>query len=156
MTPNDRSAAERLRASTPEDERRLVAALSESMLTKLAENRGKLHWQECAPEFLLGRLDAEVEELRQALGGYLEEGSAEADDVWREAADVANFAAMLAENATGPRHTADAIASDASVPEPPTETGGEADAAKELLGDLEYCWCAGDERPAQATEETPR
>ena len=110
-----------LRASTPREERALAFSLHEHMLAKLRENRGKRHWLECSPQFLIDRLHEEVEELEQALGGYLEEGSAEDSDVWREAADVGNFAAMLAENATGPIRIEDAaLATDSSVgtPEP--------------------------------------
>jgi len=79
----------------------LVQTLAEAMQSKLAKNRGKRHWQDAAPTYLIDRLRQEVEELDQAIGSYLEEGSADEDDVWNEAADVANFAAMLADNATG-------------------------------------------------------
>ena len=79
----------------------LIEALASAMQSKLAKNRGKRHWQDAAPTYLIDRLRQEVEELEQAIGGYLEEGSADEDDVWNEAADVANFAAMLADNATG-------------------------------------------------------
>lgn len=79
----------------------LIATLSDAMAEKLARNRGKRHWNDAAPNYLIERLRQEVDELEQAIGCYLEEGSADEDDVWSEAADVGNFAAMLADNATG-------------------------------------------------------
>ena len=79
----------------------LVQTLAAAMQSKLAKNRGKRHWQDATPAYLIDRLRQEVEEFEQAIGGYLEEGSADEDDVWNEAADVANFTAMLADNATG-------------------------------------------------------
>ncbi len=79
----------------------LVQTLAAAMQSKLAKNRGKRHWQDATPAYLIERLRQEVDELEQAIGGYLEEGSADEDDVWNEAADVGNFAAMLADNATG-------------------------------------------------------
>lgn len=94
-------APEGRRISDVGGESSLVQTLSTAMLAKLAKNRGKGHWQDAAPTYLIDRLRQEVEELEKAIGGYLEDGSADENDVWAEAADVANFAAMLADNATG-------------------------------------------------------
>ena len=99
----------------------LIEALASAMQSKLAKNRGKRHWQDAAPTYLIDRLRQEVEELEQAIGGYLEEGSADEDDVWNEAADVANFAAMLADNATG---RSEARADSQERPQPALDVDG--------------------------------
>lgn len=58
---------------------------------KLRQNDHKGGWQDCASDWLLRRLEEELQELRIALatGTLL--------DVEEEAADVANFAMMLAD-----------------------------------------------------------
>jgi NTP pyrophosphatase (non-canonical NTP hydrolase) len=62
------------------------------MEQKLRENSHKAHWRDCSREWLMSRLLDEVEELRAAVTS---------EDVAREAADVANFAMMIADNEFG-------------------------------------------------------
>lgn len=68
----------------------LADRLRSEMLVKLEANRGKRHWQDAEFYYLFSRLTEEVLELKEAWdnGG----------DVWAEAADVANFAAFIADN----------------------------------------------------------
>lgn len=78
------------------DEDNLVEFLAEAMSAKLAENRGKVHWLSnlvTLPE-LFGLLADEVQELNRLMvsGDEVDPG-----DAWGEAADVANFAAMIAD-----------------------------------------------------------
>ena len=61
------------------------------MEKKLAEHDDRPGWKHCTPEWLLDRLLEEVMELRWSVLGNGE------DDIPREAADVANFAMMLAD-----------------------------------------------------------
>jgi NTP pyrophosphatase (non-canonical NTP hydrolase) len=63
---------------------------------KLRENRGtgKHHWRETGYYWLLTRLRDEIEELRDAIAL-----SDDPEMIWAEAADVANFAAMIADRA---------------------------------------------------------
>ena len=73
-------------------EAELIERLSAAQRTKLEANRGKRHWldAEVTDGYLWGRLLDEVDELQRAVeGGY--------GDPWLEAADVANFAAFLAD-----------------------------------------------------------
>lgn len=80
-----------VRISDVGGERALVRALARNMEEKLVENRGKRHWRtpDVSDEYLLGRLREEVDELEDALF--------DGNDAWLEAADIANFAAMLAD-----------------------------------------------------------
>lgn len=73
----------------------LVSRMAGEMTVKLAENRGKRHWKDADIMYLEKRLLEETIELVEAVtnGG----------DVWAEAADVANFAAFIADNVTEER-----------------------------------------------------
>lgn len=76
-------------------ERAIVAYLGQRQLEKFAENRHKPHWERASCRYLLGRLRQEVNELEIAMAkGHF----APADEVISECADVANFAAMIADN----------------------------------------------------------
>ena len=77
-------------ASTPMEERALARGLWHKMVKKLEANRGKEHWLDSEMSFLVGRLYEETAELLEAIEG----GDNLA--VWNEAADVGNFAAMIA------------------------------------------------------------
>ena len=72
----------------------LVSELGRRQISKLTMNRDKLHWLDSSVpiSYLIGRLVDEVSELvdavTQGLSGW---------DVWGEAADVANFAAFVAD-----------------------------------------------------------
>ena len=74
--------------------RRAVIAFAHAMEYKLGRNDHKGGWQDTPNIELYGMLEREVEELQEALnrGNYLE--------ILLEAADVANFALMLAWNNT--------------------------------------------------------
>lgn len=86
------------RISDVGDETNLADGMREAMLRKLDRNRGKLHWRdsEVTDAYLMGRLRQEVDELEEAVRS----GSTSA--TWGEAADVANFAAMLSDRRTEP------------------------------------------------------
>jgi hypothetical protein len=80
---------------------------AERMETKLQKNDWKGHWSECEDGYLSRRLGEESTELRSAvklLRNY-QKASVKEDINWaienviREAADVANFAIMIADNA---------------------------------------------------------
>lgn len=62
------------------------------MQDKLDENDHKRHWRTCSAKWLLNRLKQETAELERAVGM-----GAAPDVVEREAADVANFAMMVAD-----------------------------------------------------------
>ena len=78
--------------STPEEEHALVDRLAFNMGMKLAANRDRSHWNRSRQWYLLRRLREEVDELSYAVN------HGEGKDAWAEAADVANFAAMIADN----------------------------------------------------------
>lgn len=63
------------------------------MEATLRANDRKGGWKSCTPSWLLRRLKAEVGELHRASVKRLPQA-----DVEREAADVANFAMMIADN----------------------------------------------------------
>jgi len=74
------------------------------MEKKLKENDHKSHWSKCNQEYLLKRLDEEVEELHKCFFFYspgdmnfFMDGQHE-DKIPGEAVDVANFAMMLWDN----------------------------------------------------------
>lgn len=75
------------------DETALADGMRAAMLRKLERNRGKLHWRdaEVRDTYLINRLREELMELEEAVA------SGSAQRTWDEAADVANFAAMLAD-----------------------------------------------------------
>lgn len=78
------------RPSTPEEELDLVSKLSAAQFDKLEANRGKDHWLNAPSyDYLFHRLGEEVGELYAAIRNN--------EDAWSEAADVANFAAFIAE-----------------------------------------------------------
>lgn len=90
--------------STWRDEAAIVGQLGRHQLEKLerGKNRSKLHWR--APEvtvtFLLERLVDEVEELAAVTQEPW--SPTLVHDIWEEAADVANLAAMIADACTTP------------------------------------------------------
>ena len=71
----------------------LVEPLSSAMRTKLAANGHKLSWRNpTVPDiYLFRRLFEEVDELMLAVK------HGDRAEAWREAADIANFAAMIAD-----------------------------------------------------------
>ena len=75
-------------------ERRIVERLGREMLSKLAQRRGHGEWAECDPWTLFGHMGDERRELWKALGDYTMRTVTRAD-VITEAADVANYCAML-------------------------------------------------------------
>ena len=78
--------------------RKSVAAFGKQMSGRLMENNHKEGWEDCSFKYLLWRLRQEVEELASAVkGGMAHFG--EANDIVLEAADVGNFAMMIAERA---------------------------------------------------------
>lgn len=79
----------------PEDEEKIVAVLSAAQREKLRENAHKAHWTEDSLTVLFGKLLEEVRELGLEIS--TNRGKDRAKKVLREAADVANFAAMIAD-----------------------------------------------------------
>lgn len=77
--------------SSIEDEAALVAALAPFQLEKLRKNCRKPHWSHAPMGYLTKRIHDEARELSRAV-----RSGASPDEVAREAADVANFAAMVA------------------------------------------------------------
>jgi len=74
-----------------ETDHAVVNSFAGDMFDKLRKNKHKAHWSTVDQLWLLDRLKDEVEELQIAI----QEGV----DVVPECADVANFAAMIADNA---------------------------------------------------------
>lgn len=79
--------------STPKDEAALAGRMALEMQIKLAQHSDRGHWRQSKLRFLLARLREEVDELADEVNGMRY-------DVWSEAADVANFAAMIADKVT--------------------------------------------------------
>lgn len=75
-----------------DQEQVLISELSKNCLNKLRVNCHKYHWYDVTFSNLLIFLKQEVTELEQAVIDDLDE-----EEVWKEAADVANFAAMVAD-----------------------------------------------------------
>lgn len=69
---------------------KVVEDMANHMFEKLRRNCKKAHWSTVTQKWLLDRLKQEVDELEQALISGV--------DVVGECADVANFAAMIADN----------------------------------------------------------
>jgi len=69
-----------------------VFDLSQRMMQKLRKNSHKAHWSTVTNGWLFARLREEVDELRSALHNETP------DDIANECADIANFAAMIADN----------------------------------------------------------
>jgi NTP pyrophosphatase (non-canonical NTP hydrolase) len=67
-----------------------VAVFAEAMELALRENDWKGHWRHCTGTYLFNRLRGEVNELSRAT---------KPEERLKEAADVANFAMMIADNA---------------------------------------------------------
>jgi hypothetical protein len=67
-----------------------VAAFAEAMELQLRKNGWKGHWRYCTGTYLFNRIRGEVNELSRA---------STAEERLKEAADVANFAMMIADNA---------------------------------------------------------
>lgn len=78
----------------------IVAAFGELMIEKLDANDHKPTWKEEALIDLQDALEREVNELGEAIL-CIETGEAISKDVAREAADVANFAMMIADKFGG-------------------------------------------------------
>ncbi len=76
--------------SNPQEEYALAGRMGHEMILKLRTNSTRPHWEHTQGAFLFARLREEVIELLHAV----ERG----EDSWQEAADVANFAAMIADN----------------------------------------------------------
>jgi len=72
----------------------LVNDFAGDMFIKLRKNKHKAHWSTVTCKWLLERMKEEVEELEDAMI----EGKSP-DEIIAEAADVGNFAAMIADNA---------------------------------------------------------
>lgn len=69
-----------------------VAAFAAAMETELRANARKGHWGNCDVGYLRRRLAQEVKELREAI-----DRGEPASRILSEAADVANFAMMIAD-----------------------------------------------------------
>lgn len=65
----------------------------------LPQNLRKPAWRKDTNDVLLGRLHEETTELEDALADEFHGGKAEIELIIDEAADVANFAMMIADNA---------------------------------------------------------
>lgn len=100
------------RPDVPRNEFEALHAFQGVMWEKLHANQHKGGWQEDLPARLLERLRGELKELETALIEYCvldltlkdeksEELRRAAEHVTKEAADVANFAMMIADNVGG-------------------------------------------------------
>ena len=79
--------------STPIEERVLVERLGHYQRAKLSLHSDREHWREWGDDaFYLTRAREEIGELMDAISE-----NQTPSQVWREAADVANFAAMIAD-----------------------------------------------------------
>lgn len=90
--PNGEKALE---LPEPEGLREPVRWFAELMEVKLRENDHKGGWQDCSLDWLVERLYEEAKELWVEIDRV----EPEADQIVREATDVANFAMMIADNA---------------------------------------------------------
>ena len=75
-----------------EDLRKSVDSFADEMMGQLVANRGKGHWADCPSHFLIDELNKNL----NYLAASVEEG--DKDTVRRRAANVANFAMMIADN----------------------------------------------------------
>lgn len=71
-----------------DDDFKSVDWFTEKMKMKLFLNKNKPHWDKVSIEYLITRLQEELEELKTAVLG---------DELVMECADVANFAMMIAD-----------------------------------------------------------
>lgn len=76
-----------------EDAARVIGALFSDMVRKLEANKDKAHWSTVSQRYLLSRLYDELAELHVALM------NGKPEDVRAEAADLANLAMMIHDNA---------------------------------------------------------
>lgn len=81
--------------STPRDEAALAGRMAMEMQKKLALHSDRRHWRESSRGYLYERLREEVGELWELVSNPDQIDNI--DELWAEAADVANFAAMLAD-----------------------------------------------------------
>lgn len=80
--------------------RQQVRWFAEQMENKLKENDHKGGWDSCGIFWLRDRLVEEVEELSSAIeAGHNSESGLDLENIIREAADVGNFAMMIADKA---------------------------------------------------------
>lgn len=80
---------------TTNNTRPSVKWFAEQMERKLSANDHKGQWQSCDAMWLLRRLKEETTELEEALL----QAKFDAHELINEAADIANFAMMIADNA---------------------------------------------------------
>jgi NTP pyrophosphatase (non-canonical NTP hydrolase) len=92
MMRNERESEMKVRPS--------VQWFAQQMEMKLQENDHKQHWSECDSDYLISRMEQEMDELLKALIDY-RFGKGTKEEVIKEAADVANFAHMIADNMRG-------------------------------------------------------
>ena len=80
-----------------------VRAFAEAMERKLAANDHKGGWEDCSIDYLIKRLRQETSELLKVAGDREARTltNEEAEKVLNEAADVANFAMMIADVCDG-------------------------------------------------------
>ncbi len=80
------------------DETAILSDLGSACRNKLAENRGKVHWLDGSVS-VADLVQGFEDEVVEFLDAVLEDGEATPDpaSVMSEAADVANFAAMIAQ-----------------------------------------------------------
>jgi NTP pyrophosphatase (non-canonical NTP hydrolase) len=109
-------------------EERLVAQVTTAMREKLArpENRAKGTWANVSPHALHGRVHEETLELLQAIN------QGDASNALLEAADVACFAGMAAQNVASPKREA--------VVERPERAGLRRVCASHGVAPCERCW----------------
>jgi len=79
-----------------EVDHKLVNDMANHMFEKMRKNKNKAHWSTVPQGWLIKRLREELEELEYALFTY----ESTPEDIAKECADVANFAAMISDNAT--------------------------------------------------------
>lgn len=77
--------------------RQVLEWFAEEMEKKLQENDHKVHWSEVDGDYLISRMEQEMVELMKAIID-VRFGSGDPKEVIYEAADVANFAMMIADN----------------------------------------------------------
>jgi len=79
--------------SNPNEERNIIEKLCMFCLNKLRINRYKKHWNDLEYIDLFTMLKNKVLKLKEAINS-----KKTPEEVWKEAADVANFCAMIADN----------------------------------------------------------
>jgi len=91
--------------STVLEEILLIRKLSKECENKLELNSKKQHWKSLTPKELMVLLKDEVKELEKCIDDT--EDTWDRKKAWGEAADVANIAAMIADNLSNNRFTAE-------------------------------------------------